>query len=609
MRNPGLSPVRIMAIVGLALSLIVIMPGQAPALDDKPVFHAISGRSASGQDRLSGPLTAGVDYIPRLTTPLSDLALGWRQGVAEGRAQALANNLTLEDDRVMVEIRAQDTASADALIQALEQAGGAVSSRFQQWVEALVPAGALEDLAGREGVVYIRQPVPLAPSGPLPSAPASAEADSPQAGSYLTQGVAASNASAWHTAGITGTGVKVAILDVGFKNYTTARTLGELPSGLATYGTIDTTEEHGTACAEVVHDMAPGADLTICNVTSSIGFASRIMSLAAAGNKIISTSIGSWGGDPGDGSGSGAQAIDLAYNSYGTLTVKSAGNYARTHYDGTWRDTDGDGWHEFSDSAATEINSIGTVPANYIMDLRLRWNDWPTSNNDYDLYLYYKSGSSWIQIASSVAIQDGTQPPFERIYGSVNATLEFGVKIRKKGDGTSSNVLSLMNMGYGDISLNQPRRSLNDEAAAQWAYAVAALDVNSPYPRENYSSWGPAYGSGGVISGGNNQPQLSGFANVNTYAYSSEAPSYYFNGTSAATPHVAGAAALVWSAYPGYSALQVRQFLDGRAIDMGTGAYAGYDTVYGWGRLWLGDPPTSPPIGGCPVGPLNILLQ
>jgi hypothetical protein len=63
-----------------------------------------------------------------------------------------------------------------------------------------------------------------------------------------------------------------------------------------------------------------------------------------------------------------------------------------------------------------------------------------------------------------------------------------------------------------------------------------------------------------------------------------------FSGTSAACPHVVGAAALVRGAYPSYSAAQVQSFLEGRAIDAGAG---GYDYEYGSGRLSLGAPPTS----------------
>ncbi|MBC7257048.1 MAG: S8 family serine peptidase, partial [Chloroflexi bacterium] len=61
-----------------------------------------------------------------------------------------------------------------------------------------------------------------------------------------------------------------------------------------------------------------------------------------------------------------------------------------------------------------------------------------------------------------------------------------------------------------------------------------------------------------------------------------------FAGTSASAPHVAGAAALVWGAYPYYSAAQVCAFLEGRAVDMGS---LGRDTQYGYGRLSLGAAP------------------
>jgi serine protease len=54
------------------------------------------------------------------------------------------------------------------------------------------------------------------------------------------------------------------------------------------------------------------------------------------------------------------------------------------------------------------------------------------------------------------------------------------------------------------------------------------------------------------------------------------------SGTSMATPHVAGVAALIWSANPSWTNLQVRQALDATAQDLGT---SGYDTSFGWGLV------------------------
>jgi serine protease len=62
--------------------------------------------------------------------------------------------------------------------------------------------------------------------------------------------------------------------------------------------------------------------------------------------------------------------------------------------------------------------------------------------------------------------------------------------------------------------------------------------------------------------------------NYNGYAF--------LSGTSMATPHVSGVAALVWSANPSWTNQQIRQALEVTAEDLGT---PGYDTSFGWGLV------------------------
>ncbi|HEY0662593.1 MAG TPA: S8 family serine peptidase [Lysobacter sp.] len=66
--------------------------------------------------------------------------------------------------------------------------------------------------------------------------------------------------------------------------------------------------------------------------------------------------------------------------------------------------------------------------------------------------------------------------------------------------------------------------------------------------------------------------------NFNGYAF--------LNGTSMATPHVSGVAAVIWSANPGWTNKQVREALSVTAEDLGA---AGYDTSFGWGLVQAKD--------------------
>lgn len=56
----------------------------------------------------------------------------------------------------------------------------------------------------------------------------------------------------------------------------------------------------------------------------------------------------------------------------------------------------------------------------------------------------------------------------------------------------------------------------------------------------------------------------------------------YESGTSQASPHVAGLAALIWAKYPSYTAAQVRSRIESTADDLGS---SGKDEYYGYGRI------------------------
>jgi len=59
----------------------------------------------------------------------------------------------------------------------------------------------------------------------------------------------------------------------------------------------------------------------------------------------------------------------------------------------------------------------------------------------------------------------------------------------------------------------------------------------------------------------------------------------YKSGTSMAAPHVAGAAALLWSWRPDFSNIQIEQRLENQADDVNAQSNPGHDPYIGWGRL------------------------
>ncbi|MCK5582079.1 MAG: S8 family serine peptidase, partial [Candidatus Omnitrophica bacterium] len=514
---------------------------------------------------------------PTLSSTINELISIWKTNPDQLQSYAFSQGLTFQDDLVSVMLILETEEISAAVKQYVQKFGGEVTSAYKNWVDATIPIGALEEVSNFNGISFVRAPIPVVPIDSI-QAPINRGIF---AGTYTSQGVAASNANAWHTAGFTGQGVNVAVLD-SFKDYATAQANGNLPSSISTHGSLDTnSSRHGTAVAEIIYDMAPGISLTFASPSSATQMATYIVELAQAGNQIISSSMGFYNGQPGDGTGPVSDAINTAQSTYGTLYVQAAGNQANYHWDGAFDNSVyGDEFHEYG--VGDEFNSLGSLSSGTIY-LFLRWNDWPTSDQDYDLFLYTKVGSVYTEVAASENVQSGTQPPTESIIYSIPSTAEYGIVIYNfSADG--SHTLDLMGHNAPSFERNISNRSLVDPATPSGSFSVAAVHVSSPYNLESYSSWGPTHGSGGVIGGGMDKPRIAGFANVDTWAYGSGG----FNGTSSAAPHVSGASALVLSGYPGFMPTDIINFLEGRAVDQGV---SGYDYLYGAGRLHLGDPP------------------
>lgn len=519
----------------------------------------------------------------------------------EMKLNAEKEGFRIKKDLVLVTFTMEDTRMADQLVLEIPELGGEVTARFEQWVDAYIPLTKIEEASGQPGVRFMQRsviiedpPEELTPIEPMPLLTDAALSNLiPATGSVVTQGVARANAQAWHAVGLKGQNVRIAILDH-FQYLGNAQSAGEFANNVIAYPSvaeISFASTHGTNVAEILYDMAPAATYTISSLPEDIntctGMAQRIVDLANIGNQIISSSVGPVYCEAGDGNIDYdliSRASYIALNQYHTMFLNAAGNNANAHWDGAFRDLDNDGIMDYSSNV--NINIIPAVPALSSIQVFLRWNGWPVTNQDYDLYLYRYDVTGWVLVQRSTNTQNGSQPPKEDLfYTTGNYTADYGVVVYQY----SANGAQNLRMATFGKSLTQKvkARSLIDPASSPYVYSVAAVDVNS-LVLEDYSSQGPTYGAGGALTGGSSQPQISGFANVDTWI-GKVTNSPKFNGTSSATPHVAGAAALVWGANPCLSPIQVGTFLKDRSIDRGA---SGYDYQYGRGVLYLG-PPTN----------------
>lgn len=547
---------------------------------------------------------------PRLDAILAEVAFTAqsRREVSSSLAHSLAQqgDLRLVDERVQVQLTIAADASERVTV-AVEQAGGRVTGGMADGathlLQAWLPLDALAPIAAHADLFYLRRPTGL-------SLFAESQDD------ISTEALPALNGAAWQSSGRTGAGVRVGVIDGGFSGY--GALLGsELPAQVdaanfvdeESADAVDGATRHGTAVAEIVHDIAPDARLYLAKIDTNVDLNEAVAWLIQQRVDLIVTSIGWYNLTPGDGTGQFAELVKTAQEA-GILWVTAAGNDRERHWGGLYADPDNDRYHNFSQTQ--EVNFFGPgdgstylIPSGLTANIHVRWDDWLGVRADYDLYLLRWTGSVWETVAASTNPQSGQpgQRPTETIrFVTDGPPAAYGfILYQHSGSPTQPINFEIFTPRFLRPSLTVAPRSLPNLADAPDALTVAAVALYTPYPHQSYSSEGPTNGTGGGVSGGQAKPDLAAYTNVATASYGVLDP---FSGTSAAAPHVAGAAALVKDAYPQASPAEVRAFLEDRALDVGA---TGRDAQTGFGRLWLGTPPAN--LAGSSMGMEAPLLS
>lgn len=408
----------------------------------------------------------------------------------------------------------------------------------------------------------------------------------------VSEGVHETGADGWQAVGITGKGVRVGIIDTGFINYArvldgatvTARSFREDSLIEDSPTTADTV--HGTACAEIVHEMAPDAALFLAATDTPGSFLAAMQWLIGTAHvSVITTSLGFYGDYPTDGSSELAQAVDTA-KAAGVFFAKSAGNFAEKHYGAIFTDTDGDGFHDFPGGKTKNGMAVKMTGAPF--EIFLNWDDWKQPHVNYDLYLFNSAGQ---EAARSDTDQARTgKRPVEHIVGTLPAGT-YTLKIRKVNPRDPDLPMQMIIQG-GQAEQTTADGSITVPGDARGAVAVAAIDVHTERV-EPFSSHGPTMD-------GRAKPDLGAPDRVANGAYASVGVETFL-GTSAAAPHVGGAAALYKQIVPDATPDAILTFL-AQHVATPQGPARGAN-ITGSGRLNLGAPPSSAanPITAQPV--------
>ncbi len=397
--------------------------------------------------------------------------------------------------------------------------------------------------------------------------------------------------------GIDGSGVRVGILSDGVDSLATEQQSGNLPVVTVLPGQAASGDE-GTAMLEIVHRLAPGAQLYFASGdTSDASMAQNIRNLRSAGCDIIIDDIEYLNESPCQAGIIEKAVYDVSAN--GALYFSAASNNGNLDEgtSGTWQGDFVDGGASSLGGVSGRLNSFNgasyeTANDTYAYGIDLFWSDpLGASSNDYDLVELDANGNV---VETSTNTQNGSQDPHENLdiaSGSQDRILVI------KHNGAANRYLYLTNNGGIFAVATAGAVRGHDAAGAANAFCVAATDAaqgqpfvgGSANPVEYYSSDGPRHlfynPDGTPITPGNfsssggqllRKPDITAADDVSTGVTGFQP----FAGTSAAAPHAGAIAALILSYNHSLTPAQIRAAMQSSALDI---MAPGYDRDSGYG--------------------------
>lgn len=510
--------------------------------------------------------------------------------------------LPVHDRAVTVDFLARE-GEGDALMETLRSLGAVNLARRERLISGRLPISALSKVARLKS---------LHSAEPAWGISATGEVD--------TQGDAAMRADDARTqSGYEGGGVTVGVLSDSYDQSGVLRSAqddidsGDLPS-TSRIDILNDTEpgdDEGRAMMQIVHDVAPGANLAFHTAFGGrADFAQGIRELADAGSKVITDDI-FYFAEPMFQDGVIAEAVEEVSQD-GVAYFSAAGNRARqSHTEGFVSSGEsGPNGGTLHDFGGGDTRQQVTIPTGEEPFISFQWVDpygsVSSSGADTDLNIFLVDQSD--STVAQSAIQNVGGDPVEVIVfendGSIDADndgspdTQFSIQIEHVDGPTPGRMTYIFGSGMSVDEYQSPGPSTFGHYNAEGSHSVAAAAYyntpefgTDPPQVESFSSEGglPIYfdDNGNRLSspkvrqvpdvtgpdGGNNT-----FFGSDSGADSDTYPNFF--GTSAAAPHVAGVAALLLSKNPGLGPDQMYSALENTTSDMDNPATTGFDDGY-----------------------------
>ncbi|NJL12470.1 MAG: S8 family serine peptidase [Microscillaceae bacterium] len=404
---------------------------------------------------------------------------------------------------------------------------------------------------------------------------------------------------------VDGTGIKIGILSDSYNVLDGANAgiaSGDLPTNvnILQEGPPGTSDE-GRAMAELIHDLAPGADLYFATAFGGeLTFANNIQALADAGCKVIVDDIG-YLAEPFFQDGIIAQKVDEVTQNQGVTYFSAAGNLSNQAYESTnitFAPFGGLSAYDFG--GGTFLQSYTLAPGQRLA-LSLQWDDpfYTPSGVDTDLGIAIFNAQLTVVLGISNNNNITTSRAPVETAGYVNNT---GVPqivnvliFKTPGLNPNPNPGRIKYVNFGsnvrpnEFDTFSP--TMNPHGGARAGIALGAAPYFNQRVPESFTSQGPhtvLFSPEGIPLGAPEvrlKPDLTAIDNTNTTFFGvnlGEDAFPNFAGTSAAAPHAAAVAALILQKNPTFTRDQVYAALTNTAIDL---LAPGFDNTTGFGLI------------------------